>query len=237
MTALKNLVSGVAIGLVLAQPLAAACSRDAIMVFDGSGSMATPAADPPHLPRIDEARSALGQALPDVTSLRRVGLMVYGPGPLGPCDNVEMRVPPTRDALAIMGALAGTVPEGDTPLTKAVRAAANALTPEGIIVLITDGRETCGGGTCALAADLAASAPGITVHVIGFKVWENFSRWPGFHAESGALERQPARCMADETGGLFISTDSVEELVDALRETLGCAVIGRVAGETLLRKT
>lgn len=204
----------------------ATCTRDAILVFDGSGSMSTPAADPPHLPRIDDARTALARALPDVVALRRVGLVVYGPGPLPACDNVELRVPPTRDAAQILREVAGVVPGGDTPLTQAVARAAKALSPEGIIVVITDGRETCGGGSCALARDIAAQTPGMTIHVIGFKIWENFNRWPGYSAEAGELERQPSRCLSDATGGMFVDTDTVDQLAEALRETLGCPLIG-----------
>ncbi|MEM9851483.1 MAG: VWA domain-containing protein [Pseudomonadota bacterium] len=229
----RRLGSAFALAAALAAgaPPAAACTRDAIMVFDGSGSMETPAADPPHRPRIDDARAALDRALPDVVALRRVGVLIYGPGPLGACENVNLAVAPTQNLDRILGAIGAVRPDGDTPLTRAVEAAATALSPEGIVVLITDGRETCGGGTCALAARLATTAPGITVHVIGFKVWENFSRWPGYAAESGSLDHEPARCLADDTGGRFVNTDTVDELTRALRDTLGCPLIGHSPGE------
>jgi Ca-activated chloride channel family protein len=32
--------------------------------------------------------------------------------------------------------------------------------------------------------------------------------------------------LADETGGLFVTTETVDELVAALQVTLGCPVIG-----------
>ena len=66
---------GVAVGPV------GACVRDVMLVFDGSGSMATLAAEAPFARRIDDARGALARALPQVVPYRRVGLVVYGPGP------------------------------------------------------------------------------------------------------------------------------------------------------------
>ena len=42
----------------------------------------------------------------------------------------------------------------------------------------------------------------------------------------GQIACQP-RCLADETGGLFVKTDTVDELIDALQQTLGCPVIGK----------
>lgn len=204
------------------------CALDAMLVFDGSGSMATLAADAPFARRIDDARAALRRSLPNITPYRRMGLVVYGPGSAAPCENVSVEIRPMADAQsAILSAISGIEPEGDTPLTQAVDAAAQTLitgSGGGVVVLITDGRETCG-DPCSLAAGYAAN--GIMVHVIGFKINENFERWPGFSAEEGELKREPARCLADQTGGIFVLTDTVDELVDALRETLGCAVLSR----------
>ena len=38
-----------------------------------------------------------------------------------------------------------------------------------------------------------------------------------------------AKCLADRTGGLYVSTETVDELADALRVTLGCALIGKAS--------
>ena len=45
-------------------------------------------------------------------------------------------------------------------------------------------------------------------------------------------KQPPARgevyaALADRTGGMYVSTETVDELAVALRETLGCALIGR----------
>lgn len=61
-------------------------------------------------------------------------------------------------------------PGGLTPLADSVAAAAEVLGEAGIVVLVTDGNETCGGTPCALGARLAETHPGFTVHVIGFRV-------------------------------------------------------------------
>lgn len=210
-------------------PLAATgadCTRDAMLVFDGSGSMATLAAEAPFARRIDDARDALQRSLPRFAPYRNVGLVVYGPGPLGPCDNVTVQLEPQQNAdLPILGAVAGLEPAGDTPLAQAVDTAADVLDARGggDVVVITDGRQTCG-DPCPAAAGYAAR--GLTVHVIGFKIDENFERWPGYFAESGRLQREPSRCLSDATDGIFVITNTVDELTDALQETLGCAVVG-----------
>ena len=101
-----------------------------MLVFDGSGSMATLAAEAPFARRIDDARVALQRSLPRFAPYRNVGLVVYGPGPLGPCDNVTVQLQPQPDAdLAILGAVSGLEPAGDTPLAQAVDAAVGTLAP------------------------------------------------------------------------------------------------------------
>ena len=53
-----------------------------------------------------------------------------------------------------MSAVNALVPAGKTPLTSAVEQAANVLdyrNKPGVIVVVTDGEETCGRSPCALA--------------------------------------------------------------------------------------
>ena len=90
---------------------------------------------------------------------------------------------------------------------------------------MTDGRETCGGATCGLASELAQHSANLTVHVIGFRAVVDFFAWNN-PEQDPHTSTTVARCLADETGGLFVTTETVEELAAALRETLGCAVIG-----------
>ena len=135
------------------------CTEDAMIVFDASGSMSgnQTLGIPNSRPRIDEVRAALARVLPTATKHRRVGLITYGPGPYNQC-NVKLDLKPTADAFKqIMRAVNGLVPAGKTPLTSAVEQAAEVLnyrSKPGVIVVVTDGEETCGGAPCELAKQL-----------------------------------------------------------------------------------
>ena len=101
-----------------------------MLVFDGSGSMAgnERLGIGSVVTRIDKVRKALDQVLPAVTPNRRIGLVTYGPGPYNRCDNIELNVRPTTNAgPTIKAAVDAIVPAGRTPLTEAVRLAAEAL--------------------------------------------------------------------------------------------------------------
>ena len=122
------------------------------------------------------------------------------------------------------------VPKGLTPLAASVRQAAEALDyrrAPGIVVLVTDGNETCGGRPCALGDALAREAADLTVHVIGFKVIVDFFSWDNPEQQSYEDGNTVAKCLADRTGGMYVSTETVDELADALRVTMGCALIGQ----------
>lgn len=215
---------------VLAEDSHIGCNEDAMLVFDASGSMASMGYNGLDVPRIFEARDALRATLPRVSPFRRLGLVTYGAGPDKSCSNVDLRFEPIQDAAGpILAEVDRIQPEGDTPLTKAVERAAQIFQESerpGIIVLVTDGRETCGGMPCMLADQLAADGADITVHVIGFKLrGETFDPK---HFETGGFEKGveiKARCLADRTGGLYVSAESTDELVDALQQTLGCALL------------
>jgi Ca-activated chloride channel family protein len=65
------------------------------------------------------------------------------------------------------------------------------------------------------------TAQQLTVHVIGFR-YDSFS-WTG---ESSVMDLM---CLADESHGLYIKTNSEEELVQALEKTLDCPMISQAA--------
>ncbi|WP_371228603.1 vWA domain-containing protein [Roseovarius sp. 2305UL8-3] len=210
------------------QAEALACSRDAMLVFDGSVSMAAMGYGIKAPPRIAEARDAMAEVLPKVAPLRRIGLLVYGPGMGDVCGGIDVKFAPIEDAAdPILDALRQIAPTGLTPLTASVHEAANVLEHEtrpGIVVLVTDGSETCGGMPCQLGAELAATSDDLTVHVIGFRLVYDPLSWNSIEAFREANDA--IRCMAEETGGLYVETETVEELSEALKVTLGCALIG-----------
>lgn len=214
---------------------AVGCAEDAMLVFDGSASMAELGFDIRQKTRIEEAREALRDALPDITPFRQVGLLTYGPGAeADSCRNIDLRFGPRADAAeAIIADIDGMAPKGLTALAASVLAASEALDyrrEAGIVVLVTDGNETCGGRPCALGSRLAAEGADLTVHVIGFKVVVDFFSWDNPEQVDVGAGNTVAKCLADRTGGLYVSTETVDELADALRVTLGCALIGQTYG-------
>lgn len=57
----------------------------------------------------------------------------------------------------------------------------------------------------------------MTVHVIGLRV--KGRSWMG---EQSILD---AKCLAEQNGGLYITVQSEDELIDALEKTLGCPMV------------
>jgi Ca-activated chloride channel family protein len=123
---------------------------------------------------------------------------------------VELIVPPaTGTANAISTAADNLKFLGKTPLTAAVRQAAEALNyTEGQtkIVLITVGLESCGGDPCALGKELKAAGPDFTVYVDCFGIsfvlgWQFGSLFAG-------------------TGGKYIQASDEKALQEALTEAV-----------------
>jgi Ca-activated chloride channel family protein len=197
------------------------CTEDAMIVFDASGSMAGSLAEGigAKIRRIDEVRKALAQALPHVTHFRRIGLITYGPGPYRQC-NVDLNLRPIPNAARpILDTVSTLNPAGKTPLASAVEQAAEVLdfrAKPGVVVVLTDGEETCGGAPCSLGKMLNADGVRLTVHVIGFRMT---AFW------TGAQSALDVQCLAEESGGLYIATNNQEELAAAFEKTLGCPMM------------
>jgi Ca-activated chloride channel family protein len=74
---------------------------------------------------------------------------------------------------------------------------------------------------------LRAEGAAITVHVVGFKVRDKFFSWESQNEGSGE-GASLSRCLAEGTGGLYISTETTDELVKALQRTLSCPLLSSV---------
>jgi Ca-activated chloride channel homolog len=226
--ATRGLTSGLLLGTALVLTSASAlsevppaqeCAKDAMIVLDASGSMAGMGFGETPVTRIDQIRNALSEVLPVVAPVRNLGLIVFGPGPQATCQNIETKLPVARYSSArIMAELGNVQPYGQTTLTAAVRRAAEALRfreRPAVIVLLTDGDEICSGNPCELARLLKKEGRDVTVHVVGFML--RYAAEP-----TGG---QVARCLSEGTGGLFISTETTNELIAALQKTLGCQML------------
>ena len=188
-----------------------ACKDDAIIVFDSSGSMSQPTES--GATRMDLARMAAHQVIPLAAQSRNLGLVVYGPGDKDRCQKLSLEVAPRPNAAdEILAVIDRTKTEGETPLSSAVDAAAAALDytrKPAVIVLLTDGEENCGRYPCQVAHDLKSKAHDLTVHVIAFRLHPRSFR---------AL-----RCLSRENGGLLLPANTMDQLVEALTQTLTCS--------------
>ena len=184
-----------------------------ILVLDGSGSMW---GQIDGVNKIVIARNVIADLLEDMADEVSLGLTVYGHRERGNCADIQTLVEPapfTQDR--ILEAVNAINPRGRTPMADAVVAAAQSLrhTEEpATVILVSDGIENCNPDPCVIAAELEASGVAFTAHVIGFDVAE----------EAEALAQM--QCIADNTGGSFLTADNAAELSQALQQVVQAPV-------------
>ncbi|MGD9367518.1 MAG: VWA domain-containing protein, partial [Desulfobacteraceae bacterium] len=178
-----------------------------VLVLDASGSMWGQIGGKA---KIDIAKAVMADLITQIPKTFHTGLMVYGHRRKGDCADIEMvQTLGPHNPSAMTAKIRALSPKGKTPLSAAVKQAAQALrhTEErATVVLVSDGLETCDVDPCQLAAELAMSGVDFTVHVIGFDISKE---------DQGRL-----RCLADKTGGLFLAADNAGSLRDALFKTV-----------------
>lgn len=205
MSIVARWIAAVVTALLLSVPALAAGRT--IIVLDASGSMW---GQIDGKPKIEIARQSLRTVLQSLPADRELGLMAYGHRQKGSCEDIELVVPPAAGTAGAITAAADSIKAlGKTPLTAAVRKAAEALKyteEKATVILITDGRESCNADPCALGKELKAAGVDFTAHVVGF----------GLTAEEG---RQVA-CLAENTGGKYIQATDAAGLEEALKQTV-----------------
>ncbi|WP_334193887.1 vWA domain-containing protein [Pararhodobacter sp.] len=178
-----------------------------MIVMDGSGSMW---GQIDGVPKLEIARNVVADVLAGMAPSATLGLIAYGHRRRGDCSDIEVMVEPAPGSASAIAERVNTMRfQGRTPLTEAVRRAAEVLRSSedpATVVLVTDGIETCEADPCALGRELEASGVNFTAHVVGF----------GLSAEEGAQ----VACLAEETGGRYFQADDAAALTEALTQTL-----------------
>lgn len=192
-------------GLFALAGLCSGASADTIIVYDASNSMWGQIEGEA---KVVIARRVLGDLVRNWDESEPLGLVAYGHRREGDCSDIETVVAPGPiDREALLAQIEAISPKGKTPLTAAVRHAAEELkyrdAPANVI-LISDGLETCNADPCAVASELAAAGINFTAHVIGFDI--------------GDADQEQLACIAENTGGQFFAARDAEGLQAALDE-------------------
>lgn len=163
--------------------------------------------------RIDIAKAAVtdlvSEVLPDSVALT---LRVFGHREADSC-RTDLEIPPApldRGAAAAKVASVEAMNLARTPIAESLRlTAADIAERPGakLVILVTDGEETCDGDPAAVVAELAASGADVRVNIVGFAIDELMLRET--FAEWARLGR----------GKYFNATDAAE-LAASLRESI-----------------
>ncbi|MBY9068129.1 VWA domain-containing protein [Hyphomonas sp. WL0036] len=183
-----------------------ASAREQIMVvLDASGSMWGRVDGKAKIEILRDSYASLVERWDDEAV--DAGLIVYGHRKKGDCNDIELVASPGPVDAASQTEFARKLnPKGKTPLGNSVRMAADVLKyteQKATVLLLSDGAETCGVDPCALGRELEAAGVNFTAHVIGFDIRD-------------ANTQAQLRCLATETGGLYLSAANADELDNAL---------------------
>jgi Mg-chelatase subunit ChlD len=148
--------------------------------------------------RIDDAKQAASRIIPRLPGDVDVGYMVFDD-----CRSVQDHgFFGAGQRGELVGRIQGTIARGGTPLARAVQqAGARLRSDDGVIIVFSDGKDSCGGNVCAVAQHLHAMRPKVKIHVIDLA--------------GGTSE---ATCLATITGGRVYPATSAQAVTAALSQ-------------------
>jgi Mg-chelatase subunit ChlD len=148
--------------------------------------------------RLEQAKKGVNNVVRSLPNDVDVGMTV-----LRRCPNAESLgffSPSERGRL--LGSVNALQPTQGTPLAQGLRGAGqmvDGVSREGVIVVISDGEDSCGGDPCGTARALKMQKPNLTINVVDI------------------IGNGAGACMAAATGGRVISPDSGLEFEKAIR--------------------
>ncbi|MGI9405583.1 MAG: vWA domain-containing protein [Hyphomicrobiaceae bacterium] len=212
-----RLLIGFVICLASREPGYAQNPPQAVIVFDGSGSMWGRIGE---RSKFEVARDVMTSVLPNYADRIALGLIVYGHRRKSDCNDIEtFAAPATGQFAALENAFERIRPHGKTPIASSLEQAASTLTngQGGHIVVLTDGIENCRKNLCKATTALKEAAPGLTISVIGLAMRER-------HVAS-------IRCLADIGGGRLLVANGKESLHTGLTHILSAISSGELRSQ------
>lgn len=199
-------------GISLAAVAPVKAGKSIALILDASGSMN--AKLPEGRTRIEAAKAAVEEIIGKLPADVRIALRAYGhqsPTSKHDCQDTELMV--GFDGLAankesILAKSRSIKAQGYTPITYVIKLAAEDVGKEDakphVVILVSDGKETCKGDPCATAKALAEADASLVIHTIGFAV--------------DAAAKYQLQCIARVARGSYYDADSAGKLATALGE-------------------
>ena len=171
---------------------------EVVLVVDASGSMdeSIPGASS----RMEASRRSIADLLDALPEDVDVGLVEFSD-----CGSINRdRFYSSSERGELKGRVNALRPDKKTPLARAVERAGTVTSSmvDGVIVVVTDGEDSCKGDPCAAARRVASSKPNVKINVIDI---------------SGDDDNPTAACMAKATGGRVFQPRSVSEMRDMVQ--------------------
>lgn len=190
-------------------PTSSLAKTPTVLVIDSSGSMATEDAPGPRMDAAKRAAEMLIDSLPAATSFASIAFGAHSSNADTPeakatsCKDITtLTLPGPVDPAASKQSLANLSPGGYTPIGASLQTASQ-LIPNGpvMIVLVTDGIDTCGPpDPCVAAQDLKKSRSDLMISVVGFRA-----------------DNERLGCLANATGGFYTTAGNEAQLRARLR--------------------
>lgn len=173
-----------------------------VFVVDGSGSMR--GRIPGASSRIGAAKQSISRVVRSLHKDIRVGMVSFSD--CGATDNTGYYSAPERGQL--IRKVESIQPGRATSLAASIRrgAALANRRAETVLVVLSDGEDTCGQDPCAAAREAKRQKPGLTINVIDL---------------SGGKSGRVLQCIASAGGGKVFAPGSAEQMADQIQQATG----------------
>lgn len=212
--ALMLLAAAAVMSTVVTAPLPARAEDPAkvLLLLDVSGSMNEKISSGGT--KFAAAKRALKQVADALPAGTEVGLRVYGSEIAEPkaenpkaCQDTELVLPiGPLDRTTMYRAVDSFQAVGETPIAYSLGKAVDDLGDSGrrVLVLISDGEESCAGDPCPVARKLADKGVDLQFNAVGLDV--------------SSKARKQLKCIADAGNGSYYDADESDDLSEALRK-------------------